>query len=310
MKDFSTKNKSFLEMHHILKEKGVKNNDFMLLLNDDSLQNVNPYSSSLSKKNQKKIREECESNIWYFFREVLRIPINMDDTDNLSSFNLNYGSICRLYSHENHIPISWYTQVRQTGSTITVLCIFLYELIFRNRPGMIVCRNMEDGRVQKFKIRYLMSLLPEWLFYNKDLWNGILVYSTAKKSEIQMNHLARSLTYPLCYIPDAEYVHYLNTIFEFRSLLNSDIPSRIYFQTYFDSVISDDADKNGAISVLKEMEEFNFEMFDEKLNGDRFHVRVDTESLNLSDDDVKQAKSVLSDDDAFRREILLERKDK
>ena len=70
----TTKNKSFLDMHHYLKSIGIKNNEFMLTLLDPDLDGVDPYDPNLNTYYKQKILRECITNYWYFIREVVRIP--------------------------------------------------------------------------------------------------------------------------------------------------------------------------------------------------------------------------------------------
>ena len=60
----STSNKSFLEMHYYLKQKGIKNNRFFLVLYDKDLAGVDPYDPRLSPIMKQKILRECMSNFW------------------------------------------------------------------------------------------------------------------------------------------------------------------------------------------------------------------------------------------------------
>ena len=70
----TTKNKSFLDMHHYLKSIGVKNNEFMLTLIDPDLDGINPHDPNLNALYKQKVLRECLVNYWYFIREVIRIP--------------------------------------------------------------------------------------------------------------------------------------------------------------------------------------------------------------------------------------------
>ena len=71
--DYGTQNKSFVEVSKILKDKGINNNNFFLLLLDTDLHDVDPYDRRLSKEMKNKIYEECKNNYWYFIREVVHI---------------------------------------------------------------------------------------------------------------------------------------------------------------------------------------------------------------------------------------------
>lgn len=60
----STSNKSFLEMHYYLKQKGIKNNRFFLVLYDKDLAGVDPYDPNLSTIMKQKVLREVMSNFW------------------------------------------------------------------------------------------------------------------------------------------------------------------------------------------------------------------------------------------------------
>ena len=60
----TTKNKSFLDMHHYLKSIGIKNNAFMLTLLDPDLDGIDPYDPNLNGYYKQKILRECISNYW------------------------------------------------------------------------------------------------------------------------------------------------------------------------------------------------------------------------------------------------------
>ena len=60
----TTKNKSFLDMHHYLKSIGIKNNEFMLTLIDPDLDGVDPYDPNLNQLYKQKILRECITNYW------------------------------------------------------------------------------------------------------------------------------------------------------------------------------------------------------------------------------------------------------
>lgn len=70
----TTKNKSFLDMHHYLKSIGIKNNEFMLTLIDPDLDGIDPHDPNLNAYYKQKVLREVLCNYWYFIREVVRIP--------------------------------------------------------------------------------------------------------------------------------------------------------------------------------------------------------------------------------------------
>ena len=72
--DFQTKNESFIELAFELKNEGIRNWKFFLLLLDEELVGVDPYDPNLSESMKLKIQREIMNNYWYYIREVVRIP--------------------------------------------------------------------------------------------------------------------------------------------------------------------------------------------------------------------------------------------
>ena len=60
----STTNKSFLDMHYFLKERGIKNNDFFLFLLDPGLAGVDLRDPTLPAHMKARILQECRLNYW------------------------------------------------------------------------------------------------------------------------------------------------------------------------------------------------------------------------------------------------------
>lgn len=79
MIDTTTKNKSFIVVWRFLQDKNIDNNDFMLQLNDESLQgfelsDIDKIEDAKERNGLiQKVLTECKNNIWFFFREIVRI---------------------------------------------------------------------------------------------------------------------------------------------------------------------------------------------------------------------------------------------
>ena len=61
----ATSNKSFLDMHYFLKERGIKNNDFFLVIHDTGLAGVDPRDPNLPRSLKLRILRECQINYWW-----------------------------------------------------------------------------------------------------------------------------------------------------------------------------------------------------------------------------------------------------
>lgn len=95
MKNYKTKNESFIKVSERLRNSGVKNYDFMLEIHDTSLLGIDPHNPSLDNITKEKIKTEIKNNIWYYFREYHQIPII--GSDQLQSFKLTKLTATMIY---------------------------------------------------------------------------------------------------------------------------------------------------------------------------------------------------------------------
>ena len=112
-----TSNKSFLEMHYFLKAKGIRNNKFFLILYDRDLAGVNPRDPNLNEMMKAKILRECMTNIFYFLREIVRIPVQGGEVGGGSMFKLHRGNLALIFG----FVLNWNMFLelpRQHGKTI------------------------------------------------------------------------------------------------------------------------------------------------------------------------------------------------
>ena len=89
-----TENTSFLKTAQELKEKNVINNKFMLALYDEKLAYINPFDNKLSKEIKSRILIEITSNPWYFWREILLVPVPGGEI----RFRLHLGNLAILWA--------------------------------------------------------------------------------------------------------------------------------------------------------------------------------------------------------------------
>ena len=111
--DFNTSNETFLGVYNVLKEMGISNNKFFLLLYDQDLVNVNPRDPNLSIDTQHKVVREVKRNFWYYIREVVRLETEAG----LSKFMLHIGNLSAMYLKLLNLNYYW-EQPRQTGKTL------------------------------------------------------------------------------------------------------------------------------------------------------------------------------------------------
>lgn len=71
--DLETTNTSFLRSAELFRLMGIKNYYFHLQLNNPMLKGVNPFDPDLPEELQFMVMNECNNNIWYIIREVVKI---------------------------------------------------------------------------------------------------------------------------------------------------------------------------------------------------------------------------------------------
>ena len=142
MYNTKTKNTSFINMWRYLQEINVENNIFMLELKDESLIDFDTEYLSTCGQGKRddiinRLYEECRNNIWFFFREVIRIGVPlMEYTRNYaycSRFILTPDSMRMIYLYEHNRDFLFLKKERQLGNTTTINLLELYDLIFNNR---------------------------------------------------------------------------------------------------------------------------------------------------------------------------------
>ena len=74
--EFETTNQSFIDMHNYLKQKGIKNNAFFLILYDRGLAGVDPRDPNLTPEMKTRVLRECCCNYWYgnapYYGDIVR----------------------------------------------------------------------------------------------------------------------------------------------------------------------------------------------------------------------------------------------
>ena len=236
MYDLGTRNKSFVEVAHQLKLKGVKNFYFMLELNDVSLINVDPFAVdkdgrvNLTRDQISRVINECAINPWYFLREVCLLP---DQGGKPVHYKANRGNIAQAYL-SLHSFDSWLTITRQSGKTMSFLALLEWvysfgttdsEFIFLNKSGDDCKKNLD-------RVRSLIDLLPEYMRFKyiiteegktekgKDnatfmshpiTHNSIRTTAKASTPDAAMK-LGRGLTVPVIFSDETEFTDYIDVI--------------------------------------------------------------------------------------------------
>ena len=169
MYDEATKNQSFLKVSKILEESGVKNNKFMLELKNENLYFVDPHDPNLSFQGKMNVLKECYDNIWYFLREVVRMPVQDGGS---VPFELDISNCAQIYLSMLNCN-SWITKPRQRFGTMSSLVLGDYFRIFyaknnldfaKERTFVYLCDTFStDIRQLKGKANTIIAFLPYYM---------------------------------------------------------------------------------------------------------------------------------------------------
>lgn len=158
----STSNKSFVDMAMYLKDRGIKNYNFMLLILDPDLAGVDPHDANLSSVMKTKIMRECIYNPWYFIREVVRIP--QDGKPGGIHFILHRGNLAMLFCLMLNLN-TFCILPRQTGKTYCAVVWYLWLFNFgtSNAEISFLNKKFEDSKNNLQRLKNTRDLLPSYL---------------------------------------------------------------------------------------------------------------------------------------------------
>lgn len=219
----TTTNLSFIKMHRMLKSYGVKDNKFHLALYDASLADVNPHDPALPRDMKIKIAMECKKNMWYFFRECMRIPVEGGSI----SYELDIGSMAQTYLMHKNINIIK-EQPRQTHKTITTDAFYLWVFLFRTKNSTFMFSNKSpsDSTLNVKRFKDLRVELPIYLRmrHKKDISNVEYVESKISNNKLKAmstatnvasaDKMGRGMTAPILWFDEFAFLRFNKYVFE------------------------------------------------------------------------------------------------
>lgn len=160
--DDSTKNISWLKYAHLLEKIGVSNYYFPLALIDPTLKGVDPFSPDLTLDQGKRIILECKNNVWYFLREVVRVPAKASPFP--SMYSANRGNVGLFFLALNDIDVG-ITQIRQTGKTLgcNILLTYIATCIAQNSTIQLMTRSGKLRGENVAALKEIRKLLPSYV---------------------------------------------------------------------------------------------------------------------------------------------------
>lgn len=228
MYDLTTKNRSFLFVCKQLRDHNVKNYKFMLELLDPSIQGLDPYSKTLTNEQKLRIYYEICNNVWYYLREVVRVPVPGSITG--IPYELNLGNLAQTYAaYKNANFVSLLP--RQQGKTIGEVCFISWVMLFGSSSTQIIFLNkgsadsIENGR----RFKNIKNLLPGWLKdmvinTKEDKDNATEKYMSSTKNQLLIksppasvemaDKLGRGLTSAIVYIDELAFLNKNSIVFD------------------------------------------------------------------------------------------------
>lgn len=231
--DFGTPNKSFLQVAADLKKVGIKNYYFMLEICDPNVAYLDPYKPNITAHEVAMISTEITRNMWYYLREVARIP---DQGGVAVPYLANRGNIAQAWCFKHGVD-SWLNLPRQRGKTISALSAQAWAYSFGTSNSQIIFINKagEDAKTNLNRLKDQIDLLPKYLRYEQAYddetgktvkhiknattmkhpitKNQIIIKSKATSLESALS-IARGLTAPIQHFDELEFTSRIKTIIE------------------------------------------------------------------------------------------------
>lgn len=283
--DLETTNQSFKNMAKYLEESGIKNNKFMLIIHDKDLIGVDPRNPNLDLKMKKKILVECMNNIWYYLREVVRVPLQGSLSG--TPFRLNRANTAMIFLSILNIDMGVCVS-RCNYSTLTTKAIMSYHYLFTPAATeSIISKVKENAKYVLYGIKEIINLLPSYLscLMNspvvqlsnnntvENLYDRIKAYPKIRSKDSAIK-LARSMTSSIHFLHEFSYQNYTLDFFkEFKKIskeikdnnLLSGIPNFTIYELFYGSY-SDIRIRNSETFIKEYTTKWNDAFYDLAIN--------------------------------------------
>lgn len=345
--DWKTKNKSFLVVQQQLELLGVKNNAFHLILLNPLLQGVDPHDPNISPEVALMVLEECSLNIFYFLREVVRIPEQGAGT---VPFKLDRGTLAALYCFANNINF-YLMKPRQTGKSVGICAMLAWAFKFGITNGQFqFSANKEKiGKDNLKRMKTYIGLLPSYIAkagtitvdssgrtvrktnnvksYVEPVTNNAATVANTAISQEVAEEIGRGDSHNFEFFDEAEFTSFIETIVQvsgmaFNTASTNAINNGAYSCRIFATTPGDLSDKKKCQSALKIVNDslpwsetfYDTEpkklkhLLEEKTSYKVIYIEYDYKQLGLGEKWFRKACGEVGNDvNKIRREILLQR---
>lgn len=211
----STKNESWVRLAAVYKSMGIKNCYFHLALLQPELADVDPRDPNLTQDQKVMIAQEIRWNIWYYLREVVRLP----NGDKPLMLQANRGIISMVWCFMCCLDVGL-VMPRQLGKSIAMDCLITYLMnyIMRKQELFLFTKDTDLRKRNIQRLKDIRDLHPTWLnpISNDDLDNTealtvntrgmILRTAVAQSQKDRAANIGRGMTIPAAFIDEAAFI--------------------------------------------------------------------------------------------------------
>jgi hypothetical protein len=231
--DFGTKNVSFLQTAMDLQALGVKNYYFMLEVKNphSGVADMNPYMSKPAPQQMRAMLEEARSNVWYFCREIARIPIQGGSS---VPYGLHRGLAASIWCFDHGFD-SCLCIPRQCYKTSGILAgpiAWAYLVGTSNSRFHFFGKDSKNTKENLSNLKEYIKALPEWIrmerkidtsgreqrsrlnqeYIQNVILNNRVTISAEPRNLEHAQSLARGLAVPVLYFDELEFTPYIDVI--------------------------------------------------------------------------------------------------
>ena len=341
----STTNQSFLDMHYFLRAKGIKNNEFFLVLYDRDLEGVDPRDPSLPQIMKQKVLRECMINYWYFIREVVRIPDQGGTIGSGMRYKLNRANLALNFGFL--LNFNMFLEIpRQHGKTIGAIIwyIWVYNFGTTNSEIMFMNKKHDDSKLNLQRMKDIIKALPSYLQMTEVIKDGKRVKSSSNVESMKhpinenkivtkpgarnkslANSLGRGCTQPIQWYDEYAFILYNSIIYSSatpaystasKNAKRNGRPYGILITTTPGDMTTEEGmdafnTKEYATKFSEQFYDFNRQQLEEVRNSNDkspfFYLRFTYQDLGSGEEYFRQMCIDLKQDwNAIRREVLLE----
>lgn len=153
-------NQSFVDISELLKYMNVKNNDFMLKLNNEELKDIDPHSEDLTDEQKSAIIEECKNNIWYFIRELVLVP-DKRFIDTYIPYQLDMYSLANIWCSYNNI--SNYVVTTKEDDIVDIAPVIVWKLLYDESADFEINNPYDGGHELYNHVKDIIKHLPNYI---------------------------------------------------------------------------------------------------------------------------------------------------